>query len=277
MVTAGHVAVRGVRIAYDRAGAGPPLVLMHGIAGNASAWRTQMDNLSDAYDVIAWDAPGYGRSDDPPGDWPMAEYAEYLAGFLDALGIAQTHLLGQSWGGVLAQQFYGAYPARVRSLILSDTTLGGDATRPDSETRLQGRLHIAATMTAAEFARVRAPQLLAPNPPAAVFAEVEAMLAGTHMAGFRSAAIALAHADTRAVLPRIAVPTLVLCGEHDQVTPPVLGTRLIDVIPGARLVIFPGAGHLGNMEQPARYNATVREFLDTAGQTRNLAESLPDE
>jgi pimeloyl-ACP methyl ester carboxylesterase len=177
---------------------------------------------------------------------------------------------------VLAQQFYGAYPGRVRSLILSDTTLGGDAIRPDTETRLHGRLKAAATMTAAEFARARAPQLLAPDPPADLLAEVEAILAQTHMAGFRSAALALAHADTRAVLPRIAVPTLVLCGERDQVTPPALGTRLIDEIPGARRVIFAGAGHMGNMEQPARYNATVREFLDTAGQASNLPKPLPE-
>jgi pimeloyl-ACP methyl ester carboxylesterase len=276
MTVSGQVIVCGVRIAYERAGAGPPLVLMHGIAGNISAWRTQIDDLCDAYDVIAWDAPGYGRSDDPPSDLTMAEYADYLAGFLDALGIERVHLLGQSWGGVLAQHFYGAYPARVRSLILSDTTLGGDATRPDTETRLQGRIKTASTMTAAEFARARAPQLLAPDPPADLLAEVEAMLAQTHMAGFRNAAIALAHSDTRAVLPRIVVPTLVLCGERDQVTPPALGTRLIDAIPGARLVVFAGAGHLGNMEQPARYNATVREFLDAAGQASNLPEPLPD-
>ena len=92
------------------------------------------------------------------------------------------------------------------------------------------------------------------------------------MAGFRSAAIALAHADTRAVLPHIAVPTLVLCGEYDQVTPPALGTRLIGEIPGARVVEFAGAGHMGNMEQPARYNATVREFLDAVGAISHAPE-----
>ena len=261
MAITGRVTVRGLEIVYDRAGQGPSLVLMHGIGANATAWRTQLTALSDTYDVIAWDAPGYGRSDDPPGDWPMAEYADSLASFLDGLGIERAHLLGQSWGGVLAQQFYGAYPHRVRSLILSDTTLGGDAARPDTETRLQARLKAAATMTPAEFARVRAPQLLAPDPPSDVLAEVEAIMAQTHMAGFRSAAIALAHADTRDILPRIAVPILVLCGELDSVTPPALGTRLIGDIPGARRVVFAGTGHMGNMEQPDRYNATVREFL----------------
>ncbi|MDQ2786185.1 MAG: alpha/beta hydrolase [Chloroflexota bacterium] len=262
MTIAGHVTVRGLTITYDRAGEGPPLVLMHGIGANAAAWRTQLAGLADAFDVIAWDAPGYGRSSDPPCDWPMAEYAGCLAGFLDGLGIAQAHLLGQSWGGVLAQEFYGHYPDRVSSLILSDTTLGGDVTRDDGETRLQARLRALETMTPAAYARARAPQLLAPDPSADVLREVEAMVAQIHPTGFRSAAIALAHADARAVLPRIRVPTLVLCGEQDRVTSPAIGTRLIGEIPNARIVVFPGVGHLNNMEQPDQYNATVRAFLD---------------
>ncbi len=263
MTETGQVTVRGLAIAYDRAGQGPPLVLLHGIGAHASAWRTQLDGLADAFDVLAWDAPGYGRSSDPPGDWPMGEYADVLAGFLDSLDIPKAHLLGQSWGGVLAQEFYGRYADRVASLILSDTTLGGDVTREDGETRLQARLHALETMTPADYARARAPQLLAPDPPAELLREVEAMMAQLHPAGFRSAAIALAHADTRVVLPRIRVPTLVLCGELDQVTSPAVGTRLIGEIPDARNVIFPGVGHLNNMEQPDRYNATVRAFLQS--------------
>ncbi len=261
MVEAGHVTVRGLKIAYDRAGQGPPLVLMHGIGADASAWRTQLGGLSDAFDVIAWDAPGYRRSDDPPHDWPMAEYADALAGFLDGLGIAKAHLLGQSWGGVLAQEFYRDHADRVASLILSDTTLGGDTTRADGEIRLQARLHALETMTPAAYARARAPQLLALHPSPDVLREVETMFARIHPAGFRSAAIALAHADVRDVLARISVPTLVLCGEQDQVTSPAIGTRLIGEIANARKVIFPGVGHLNNMEQPDQYNATVRAFL----------------
>ncbi len=263
MAVSGQITVGSMTIGYDRAGEGLSLVLMHGIGANAAQFRAQMADLSDAFDVIAWDAPGYGRSSDPPGDWTMAEYADTLAGFLDALGIEKAHLLGQSWGGVLAQQFYGQYGDRVRSLILSDTTLGGDAARSDTDTRLQARLRAADTMTPAAFAHARAPQLLAPNAPPALLHEVEAVLAQIHPEGFRTAAIALAHADTRAILPRIMVPTLVLCGELDQVTRPMVGTRLLSEIPGARIVEFADAGHLANQEQPDRYNATVRDFLRT--------------
>ncbi|HEY8291341.1 MAG TPA: alpha/beta hydrolase, partial [Thermomicrobiales bacterium] len=123
-------------------------------------------------------------------------------------------------------------------------------------------LHALATMTPAAYAHARAPQLLAPNPSPDVLREVETMFARIHPAGFRSAAIALAHADVRDVLPCIRVPTLVLCGEQDRVTAPALGTRLIGEIANAHMVVFPGVGHLNNMEQPDQYNATVRAFLD---------------
>jgi pimeloyl-ACP methyl ester carboxylesterase len=260
MVDAGQVIVGTVTIAYDRSGSGPELVLLHGIGG--TPWHYQFTGLTDAFTVIAWHAPGYGRSSDPDGEWTMAEYAESLAGFVEALGIPRAHFLGQSWGGVLVQEFCRAHAHCVRSLILSDTTLGGDAIRPDAMDRLAVRLRAAETMTAAEFARVRTPQLLAPNPSPEIAQEVEATLARMiHPAGFRNAAIALAHADTRDVLPRIAVPTLVLCGELDPITPPTVGTKLIHEIPHAQLTIIPGAGHLGSIEQPEHYNAAVRTFL----------------
>jgi pimeloyl-ACP methyl ester carboxylesterase len=260
MVEANEVTVRGAAIAYDRAGAGPALVLLHGIGG--TPWRGQFAGLADAFTVTAWHAPGYGRSADPDGAWAMADYAPALAGFLDALGVARAHLLGQSWGGVLAQEFARDHAGRIRSLILSDTTLGGDAARADSAERLATRLRAAETLTAAEFARVRTPQLLAPDPPPAVARDVEASLARMlRPAGFRTAALALAHTDTRAVLPHLTMPTLVLRGEHDRVTPPAVGTARIGELPGARLITIPGAGHLACIEQPERYNGAVRAFL----------------
>jgi pimeloyl-ACP methyl ester carboxylesterase len=260
MVEANQVMVRGAAIAYERAGAGPALVLLHGIGG--TPWREQFAGLADAFTVIAWHAPGYGRSADPDGDWTMAEYAAALAGFLGALGVVRAHFLGQSWGGMLVQEFAREHAGRIRSLILSDTTLGGDAARADSRERLATRLRAAETLTAAEFARVRTPQLLAPDTPPAVAREVEASLARMlRPAGFRTAALALAHTDTRAVLPHLTMPMLVLCGEHDRVTPRAVGTALIGALPDARLVIIPGAGHLACIEQPERYNAAPRAFL----------------
>ena len=260
MVATEQATVRGLTIAYDRAGSGPALVLLHGIG--ATAWRHQFDAFANDYTVIAWYAPGYGRSSDPGDDWVMADYADVLASLCDALGIERTHVLGQSWGGMLAQVFYARHPERVRSLVLSATSLGGRA-QPEEErlARLNVRLRELETMTPREMARARWPAVLSPDPAPAVRDEVIEMLAQIRPVGYRRAAIVASELDTRAILPTIAVPSLVIAGEHDAVIPPVVRTRLIAEIPDAQSVTIPDAGHFAFIEQPARYNAAVQAFL----------------
>ncbi|HUG13672.1 MAG TPA: alpha/beta fold hydrolase [Thermomicrobiales bacterium] len=256
------VEVQGLRTGFLRAGAGPALVMLHGIGGNAGQFRRQLDALADLRTVTAWDAPGYVASDDAPDGWTMEDFADHLAGFLDALGIERADVLGQSWGGVLAQVFYGRHPGRVRSLILSDTSAGGGS-QPEEERQaaLQARLTALETMTPAEMAHRRAPAVLGPDPSEAMLREAEEMMAQIRPSGYRTAAIALANADTTTVLPAIAVPVLVITGEHDQIIAPGTGTRLRDFIPRARLAAIAGAGHLSSQEQPEDWNAAVREFL----------------
>jgi pimeloyl-ACP methyl ester carboxylesterase len=259
------ISVNGLSLSYLRAGSGPPLVLLHGIGGNAGQFRHQLDALADAYDVVSWDAPGYGLSSDPAPDWTMADYAAVLAGFLDQLGFAEIALLGQSWGGVLAVEFYRRFGARVRALVLSDTFAGGGAQPPDErQASLQQRLRALETLTPVEMAAARAPAVLAMNPPPAVLAEVEVMLAEIRPAGYRQAAIVLADADERDVLPAIQAPTLVIAGDQDSIVPFSAARYLADHIPGAQLAIIPDAGHLPSQEQPARYNAELHAFLGGA-------------
>ena len=98
-----QVEIKGLRIAYERAGEGPPLLLLQGFVGDArSTWRRQIDDLSDEFTVVAWHVPGAGRSSDPPESFRLPDYADSLAGFLDTLGLGQVHLVGLSFGGALA-------------------------------------------------------------------------------------------------------------------------------------------------------------------------------
>lgn len=256
------VEVRGLKTAYLRAGNGPALVMLHGIGGNAGQFRRQLDALADIRTVISWDAPGYVGSDDAPEVWAMEDFADHLAGFLDALGVEQADIAGQSWGGVLAQVFYGRHPGRVRSLILSDTSAGGGS-QPEEERQaaLQARLTALETMTPAELARRRAPAILGPEPSDDMLREAEEMMAQIRPSGYRTAAIALANADARPVHPTVSVPTLVISGEHDQIIAAGTGELLRDAIPGAKLVTIQDAGHLSGQEQPDVWNSTVREFL----------------
>ncbi len=265
MVEKRHVTIDGRGMAYHRAGNGPVVVMLHGIGGNAIQWRAQLEGLSDEFTVIAWDTPGYGDSDDPDGDWSMADYAEQLARFFDHLGVDRVHVIGQSWGGVLAQEFFRQFGDRVCSLILSDT-FPGSACRPEEgrNASLQGRLKAVETMTPAEMAKARLPMLVPEGTPEATKQEIETMLAMIHPDGYRQAAIALHNSDERDVLAKINVPTLVIAGEHDRVVPLPLLKLLVDGIRGARLEIIPGTGHLSNQEKPTVYNDIVRSFLRSA-------------
>src|SRR5438128_801395 len=133
--------VGGSTIHYESAGTGHPLVLLHGIGSNSRSWHRQLEILSRDFQVIAWDAPGYGRSSDPEGRPSIAYYTRQLAGLVDDLRLDRIHLLGHSFGGVVAQEFYRVYPDRLNRLILADTTFRG------SRGKLEERLTMIRTMT----------------------------------------------------------------------------------------------------------------------------------
>ena len=245
--------VAGARIHYETAGAGPALILLHGIGSNSRSWHRQLLELSSAFNVIAWDAPGYGKSSDPEGRPSMAYYAQRLCGLLDELGFDRIHLLGHSAGGVIAQEFYRMHPERVNKLILADTTFIG------SRDKLEQRLTMIRTMTPSEMALERAPKLLSQAAPPDVLEEAIAIMSEVRRVGYEFAAMALAACDTREVLRNLHVPTRLIWGAEDQITP-----MWREIPEGARLSVIPFAGHLCYVEQPELFNIIVRGFLHEA-------------
>jgi pimeloyl-ACP methyl ester carboxylesterase len=126
-----QVEVEGLRIAYERAGAGPPLVLLYGYVGDGPAcWRRQLDELSDEFTVVAWDAPGAGGTADPPESFGMAGYADCLAGFVHRLGLEEPHVAGLSFGGILALALCHRHPAIPATLILASAYAGWGGSLP---------------------------------------------------------------------------------------------------------------------------------------------------
>ncbi len=119
-----YVEVEGLRIAYERAGEGPPIVLLHGAYGDSRVWRWQLDALSDEFTVVAWDAPGCGQSSDPPETFRLTEYAHCLAGFIHALVLEQPHVLGLSFGSVLALGLHRSHPKIPKTLVLASAYAG---------------------------------------------------------------------------------------------------------------------------------------------------------
>lgn len=253
--------VAGLSLAYQRVGDGPALVLLHGFTQDSRAWRPQLDGLADQFTVIAWDAPGAGQSHDPPEDFEIGDWAECLAGFLDAVGVHSAHVVGLSWGGLLAQEFYRRHAGRVLSLVLADTYAGwkGSLPEPIPEERLAACLRDA-SLPPAEFVPRYLPSMLSPSPRAEVRDELGRIMSDFHPVGFRLMAAALARADTRGLLPTIRVPVLLIWGDADARSPIGVGHQLLDAIPGARLALIPGAGHVSNLEEPVRFNAEVRDF-----------------
>jgi pimeloyl-ACP methyl ester carboxylesterase len=257
-----RVEVAGLEIAYERVGSGPALVLLHGfVADGPTTWGPQLDGLSDAFTVVAWDAPGAGRSSDPPEDLGLAGYAECLDGFLRGLGLTSAPLVGLSFGGILALGLQRRRAARSSGLVLAGAYAGwaGSLGAEAAEERLRTCLALAEA-TPDAFAAALLPMMFASEAGPEGAEAFRDAVRRFRPRGFRAMARASAE-DARDVLPSIDVPTLLLYGERDRRAPTSVGESLRVGIPGSRLVVLPGAGHVCNLEDPAAFNAAVRDFL----------------
>ena len=254
-------------VAYRRAGAGPPLVLLHGGLSDGRSWAPQLESLAHEYDVVAWDAPGCGGSADPTADLRLADYADAVAALVRALGVGPVHLAGHSFGAGLAIDVYGRHRQLVRSLVLSGAYAGWRGSLPPAE--VEARLNRALaelgrppaewvdSYLADFFTRSVAPETVE---------AARTMMLDVRPAGALSMATAFATADLRSVLPTIAVPTLLIYGAEDVRAPRVVAEALHAAIPGSRLIVVPAAGHDVNLEAPQEYDAAVRAVLPQAGE-----------
>jgi pimeloyl-ACP methyl ester carboxylesterase len=259
-----QVEVEGLSIAFERAGRGPGLVLLHGAVCDRRVWRAQIDAFADAYTVVAWDAPGCGESSDPPESFRMPQFAACLAALIDELGLEQPHVLGQSWGTSLAFELYRLRPELARSLTLVGAYAGwaGSLTADEVSRRLAFALATAA-LEPGEFEPTTMPGVFSDVMPARQAEELAAIMREVRPAGTRTMARALAEADQRPMLSTIAVPTLLVYGERDERSPIAVGEALERAIPTATLERLPGLGHECFLEAPSRFNAVVRAFLDS--------------
>jgi len=257
-----RVEVDGLTIAFERRGDGPPLLLVHGGLVDHREWSRQLDGLSDEFTVVAWDAPGCGRSSDPPEWFRMPDYADCLARLVRALGLERPHVLGLSWGSTLALELYRRSPEIPRTLVLTAAYAGWAGSLPPDEVaerleRFMGQFE----EPPERWVRDYIPSLLTHRAPAEMVEELVALMAESRPAGLRAMILAMAEADLRDVLPTIAVPTLLLFGEEDERSPLSVAQELHAQIPGSTLVVMPGVGHQSNVEAADRFNDEARTFL----------------
>lgn len=241
----------------------PALVLLHGLGSNSASFRSQYDPLADRFRVIAWNAPGYGGSTPLKSEEPSAsDYADALGSLLDALRIERAHLVGSSWGGLLALAFASSEPARVRSLLLSAPNAGAGS-QPEVERRRQfiERTVPLQLLGTEETARRSAERLVAPGTPAEVIEYVRGFGTCLSLQGFSGAAYMMCHTDGIELIAGLAQPVLVLAGSLDEIAPAEHHAgRLAATARNAKLETFAGCGHLLELEAPERFNAMVLEF-----------------
>ena len=254
------VRARGLEIVYERSGTGPPVVFVHGAAADGREWKPQLAALADEFTVVAWDEPGAGGSSDVPANFRLADYADCLAAVIEALALGPAHVAGLSWGGAVVQELYRRHPGLVATLILIDTYAGWKGSLPEEEVRARVAGSHQMLAAAAEEFDPTLPGLFAGDPPAEFVALLEEVAASVRPSSLRTQLSLMAETDLRDLLPRIAVPTLLIWGELDARSPLSVARQFEQAIPNATLVVIPGSGHVSNLERPDRFNEAVREF-----------------
>jgi pimeloyl-ACP methyl ester carboxylesterase len=265
-----HVTLPDARLAVHTRGSGLPLVLLHGFPLDHTMWSRQ-EPLADAVRLIAPDQRGFGASG---GALPesIAQLADDVVALLDALHVAEPAVVcGLSMGGYVAEQVAVRHPARVRALVLVDTKLEADT----PEARV-ARAKLAATVARVgqePVAEAMIPNLLARSeaarrhPARALIEEqLRRTILATPVETITAALAALAaRPDMVEPMRAVAVPVLLVVGEEDTITPPECMQRAERVLQQPRLLIMPRCGHLAPLEDPAAFNAALREFLGGLG------------
>jgi pimeloyl-ACP methyl ester carboxylesterase len=271
-----NINVGGLPVRYLTAGGGPPLVLLHALGESALGWRWALPTLVRTHRVYAVDLPGFGYSGKPSADYSPAFFVRFVGSYLDALGLEQAALVGNSLGGLIALRLALSEPARVAALGLIDSAgLGREVSYALRLPTLPGYGEVALAwgktpLGAAQRAWLRVPLLFA-RPERAPGEWITEQTWIAQLPGFMEATMAAlrAHVDLggqREVLvdqlPHLEMPTLVIWGKRDRVFPYSQGQKAVSLLQQGFLELIPDCGHLPHVEQPDRFAAILNQFLD---------------
>jgi pimeloyl-ACP methyl ester carboxylesterase len=261
-----EVDVDGVRIAYTVAGSGPPLVLLHGAPCDKRTWQWMVPDLSRDHTVLAWDAPGFGESSDIDDSWRAPQFADALAAFVAAVGVERPHVVGHSFGTMVALSLFQRHPAVLASLVLIGGYAGWAGSLPPEEVARRLEMFLGMAELGDEFDPKSYPGLFSDLIPADRDAALATMMrenvrqATVHAAGHTGA-----ETDLRPVLPTVDVPTLVLHGEADARSPLANAEALHAALSTSQLVVLPRLGHACVVEDPEACASEIRRFVKTLG------------
>ena len=257
-----------MKLAWERHGSGPPLLLIHGLGYARWGWEPVLPGLAERYDIVLFDNRGIGESDAPPGPYSVVEMAADAVQVLDEAGIERAHVVGTSLGGMIAQELALTHAERVDRLVLACTTPGGPKAHPMPQVTV-ALMAEASTLEPAVALRRFVENALAPASVAAHPELVDRIMAhrlatAQQPAAWAAQASAGATFDAYDRLGALAAPTLVQHGGEDVVVDPQNADLLVELLPDARIEPFPGTGHLFFWEEPERFVASVSAFLEDA-------------
>jgi 3-oxoadipate enol-lactonase len=253
------------RIALTVHGNGPLVLFLHGIGGNRHHWREQLPIFATRFKAVAWDARGYGESDDYEGSLKFEDFSSDVLRVLDHLKQQKAHLVGLSMGGRIARNFALRHPDRVAKLVLANTTPGFDALTPDEVSKFVAER------------KNRSPEsmkaLISRHARPGAYEDLLESFKALRQPSYLKTLEASVSQDRAAPIERIRAPTLVITSDEDKVYPPSIARGMVKRIPGARLAVISGAGHLSNLEQPGQFNEVVLRFLSQEHQAWHKKES----
>lgn len=257
------VTANGIAVNYTLDGpAGAPVVtLSHSLATTLAMWDPQMNELTARYRVLRYDTRGHGGTDAPGSAYTLDQLAEDARALLAALGIARTHWVGLSMGGMIGQVLALQAPARFASLTLCDTS---SRVPPEARATWDERIRVARTQgmephVEPTLGRWFTPAFRDKRPE--VVEWVRAMIRATDPAGYAGCCRAIAALDLTDRLGAIKIPTLIIVGEDDPGTPVAASEAIRDRVPGSELVVLKSASHLSNVEQPEAFTRALTAFL----------------
>lgn len=248
----------------DVAGAGPLLLFLHGVGGNRRNWRAQLPHFARRYRTVALDLRGYGDSEDYAGPLTFTDFADDVVHVIDHFGVHQAHIVGLSMGGRIALDLWRRYRDRVASLTLADTSAGSNETQDPAKVEAflaARRKPLLEGMTPAALAPTLVETLIGPNATDEQRAELIDSLSRLHADSYLKTLEAVTRFTDFPDFTDVDVPVQIITGSEDRIAPPHIARAMAEAVPGARLSVIDGAGHISNVEAPVAFNAALDAFL----------------
>jgi pimeloyl-ACP methyl ester carboxylesterase len=256
--------INGVNLYYELQGGGVPVLFVHGFPLSGRLWAPTAERLGESARLIIPDLRGMGQSE-VSDECSMTIYADDLAGLLDAVGETQpVVLVGLSMGGYVALEFFRRYRGRLRSLVLVDTRAEADS--PEAARDREKTAERVLREGSQVVADVMVDKLFAPRAPSELRESWRGIMTATPPAGVAAALRAMRlRPDSTDTLGKIDVPTLIVVGEEDAITPPDCARQMHRAVGNAQLKIVPDSGHMTPVEQPDRFADILRKFIESCG------------